>query len=317
MSMGVLGRYGKLRARGITWSRIWDDDASGATDLSITPKPKRIARAAGALKRHLSWFAGGAITATASLALGTSLHLNGLIVPFVAGLAVAGLSAVLAAADVYRLRRLGVSASDALGEGWKEIASRSDDRPLSLKLDEELQRIAGPSVLNSAHGPTVRGAVDDRLAIKDASSRLSDADKMLVPDVEPTADALLERIGALASGLERLERDIPNDAVPQLDARIATVQAEPETAPDHERRLNLLTRQRASLQELVERRDTMHRQLESASMSLRSLRLDMVKLRTLGVGAAIGDVTNATQEARALSKDIGRALEAAAEVRKL
>ena len=43
----------------------------------------------------------------------------------------------------------------------------------------------------------------------------------------------------------------------------------------------------------------------------------MVKLRTLGVGAAIGDVTSATQEARALSMDIGRALYAAEEVRKL
>ena len=41
------------------------------------------------------------------------------------------------------------------------------------------------------------------------------------------------------------------------------------------------------------------------------------RLRTLGVGAAINDVTNATQEARALSRDIGRAVEAADEVRRL
>jgi len=71
------------------------------------------------------------------------------------------------------------------------------------------------------------------------------------------------------------------------------------------------------LQELVDRRSTMQRQLENASLALRSLRFDMVKLRTLGVGSAISDVTSATQEARALSLDIGRALEAADEVRKL
>ncbi len=61
----------------------------------------------------------------------------------------------------------------------------------------------------------------------------------------------------------------------------------------------------------------MQRQLESATLALRSLRLDMVKLRTLGVGAAIGDVTSATQEARALSRDIGHAVSAADELRNL
>ena len=61
----------------------------------------------------------------------------------------------------------------------------------------------------------------------------------------------------------------------------------------------------------------MHRQLESASLALRTLRFDMTKLRTLGVGSAMQDVTHATQEARALSRDIGRALEAADEVRRL
>ena len=48
-----------------------------------------------------------------------------------------------------------------------------------------------------------------------------------------------------------------------------------------------------------------------------SIKLVLLKLRSAGVGAAISDVTNATQEARALSRDIGYVLEAAAEVRKL
>ena len=69
--------------------------------------------------------------------------------------------------------------------------------------------------------------------------------------------------------------------------------------------------------ELIQKQGAMQHQLESASLALRSLRLDMVKLRTLGVGAAISDVTSATQEARALSVDISRALYAADEVRKL
>ena len=218
---------------------------------------------------------------------------------------------------LFRLNALGITASEALGDRWHAHLAAADDRPREVRIRDELARIASTSLLESRFGDTVRAAVDDRITIRETSSRLSDADRALVPDVEPTADALMERIGALAGGLERLESDLPGNALPQLDARIAALEAEPETAPDRERRLSLLQRQRASLSELDERRGTMQRQLENASLALRSLRLDMVKLRTLGVGAAISDVTNATQEARALSRDIGRAVEAADEVRKL
>jgi serine/threonine-protein kinase len=95
------------------------------------------------------------------------------------------------------------------------------------------------------------------------------------------------------------------------------LEAEPEHSPDRERRLSLLTRQRASLEDLQSRRDTMHRQLDSASMALRSLRLDIVKLRTIGVHAAADDVTSATQEARAVSRELGYVLDAAEESRRL
>jgi len=61
----------------------------------------------------------------------------------------------------------------------------------------------------------------------------------------------------------------------------------------------------------------MHRQLDSASMALRSLRFDIMKLRTMGMGDAMHDITNATQEARALSRDLERVAEAVDEMRKL
>ena len=321
MTMGVIGRYSRLRARGITWTRIWDDDPDAlrqANDAAgPVPKPQRIARAAAAFTKHLKWLAGSAVVAVGSFVIGASMHLNPMVVPFVGGIIGSMISAQLLIRDYVQLRRLGVSPAQALGDGWKKIAGAADDRPRHIQLNEVLERIAGPAVMMSSHADTVRNAVDDHLTITDTAARLSDADKAMVPDVAPTADALLERIGALASGLERLDRDVPGDAVAQLDTRIATAQSEPDNTPDHERRLALLLRQRASLQELVERRVTMLRQLESASMALRSLRFDMVKLRTLGVGAAIGDVTSATQEARAVSLDIGRALYAAEEVRKL
>jgi len=317
MGMGSLGRYIRLRRRGITLARIFGGELAPKADADPRSKPARIAEASRAFVTHAKWCMGSAAVAIGSLVIGASLDLKLMAVPMiVAGLAALA-SAQMLARDFMRLRRLGVSAGHAWNGSWEAIAASSDDRPYEVKMREQLALIAGDQLLASAYGDLLRNAVDDRLTIKDVTAKLSDADKTLVPDVEPTADALLERISALANGLERLQRDLPTDALTQLELRVASVQAEPEQAPDRERRLTLLTRQLSSLQELVSRRETMQRQLDSASMALRSLRLDIVKLRTMGVGAAISDVTNATQEARALSKDLGYVISAADELRKL
>jgi len=66
-----------------------------------------------------------------------------------------------------------------------------------------------------------------------------------------------------------------------------------------------------------QRRTTLLAQLESASLALQNVRLDLVKLRDGGIGSSLTDLTNATQEARALSREIGYAIDAAADTRKL
>ena len=58
-------------------------------------------------------------------------------------------------------------------------------------------------------------------------------------------------------------------------------------------------------------------QLDSAGLALGNLRLDLIKLRSSGLQSALSDVSTATQEARALSREIGAVLDAAAEVRSL
>jgi serine/threonine protein kinase len=317
MGMGVLGRYIRLRRRGITLARIFDGESAPKPDADPRSKPARIADASRAFVRHAKWFMSAAAVSLGSLVIGASLELTPMVIPMIAGGLTALASAQMLARDFMRLRRLGVSAGAAWNGSWQAIAASSDDRSYDVKLREQLALVAGDALLASAYGHVVRNAVDDRLTIKDVTAKLSDADRSLVPDVEPTAEALLERIRALASDLERLQRDLPADAMAPLEARIASAQAEPDHATDRERRLTLLTRQLSSLQELVARRETMQRQLDSASMALRSLRLDIVKLRTMGVGAAINDVTNATQEARALSRDLGHVISAADEMRKL
>jgi serine/threonine-protein kinase len=79
----------------------------------------------------------------------------------------------------------------------------------------------------------------------------------------------------------------------------------------------LLRRQRATLQDLADRRATLSAQLENAGIVLRNIRLDLVRLRSAGVQSAIDDVATATQEARALSREIAHVLNAAEELKSI
>ncbi|HEX6537046.1 MAG TPA: protein kinase [Gemmatimonadaceae bacterium] len=210
------------------------------------------------------------------------------------------------------------------GVTWDRIFRR-DTPPRALEpptpaptaAAEAAAKLAPREVLEGAHGSAVRQAASDRLAILAILQSLSKADRDLLPEIVPTVDALAERVASLAQMLQHLDADATPEALSRLEGRIAEVKGEPETSADRERRLSLLERQYASLRELSERRTRLGGQLESAGIALRNLRLDLLKLRSAGVQSAIGDVTSATVQARALSRDIEHVLGAAEELRKL
>ena len=171
------------------------------------------------------------------------------------------------------------------------------------------------AVLAGAYGAVVRTAVDDRMTLRETLAKLAPEDRALIPDIEPTVNSLVERVAALARSLDRLDDDVSPAMLAQLEARIAAAEREPMGAPDRERKLSLLQRQRVTLGDLMERRATLASQLESATLVLQNIRYDLLKLRSAGVGASVADVSSATQEARALSRDIEHVLAAAAEMR--
>ena len=133
----------------------------------------------------------------------------------------------------------------------------------------------------------------------------------------PTVNALADRVGSVAQLLHHLDADMSPRQMEELEARIAAVKKESPDSVDHDRRLSLLERQRSSLAELSTRRARLDTQLESAGIALQNLKYDLLKLRSSGVQSALNDVTSATVEARALSKEIGHVLEAADEIRKI
>jgi serine/threonine-protein kinase len=177
--------------------------------------------------------------------------------------------------------------------------------------------IAPAEVVAGPHGAAVKRAATDRAAVLGIVNSLGKSDRDLIPDVVPTVNALAERVGSVAQLLHHLDADISPRQLADLDLRIAAVKAEPAESTDHERRLSLLERQRTSLSELATRRARLEGQLESAGIALQNLKYDLLKLRSSGVQSALGEVTSATMEARALSKEIGHVLDAADEIRKL
>jgi serine/threonine-protein kinase len=179
--------------------------------------------------------------------------------------------------------------------------------------------LAPADVLAGAHGEAVRRAASDRAAVQETLARLAPEERDMIPDVGPTVEALAQRVGSLALTLHRLDADVGGASVALLEARVKALRAEagPEPTPEQERRIALLDRQRATIGELAERRGVLAAQMESASLALQNLRLDLLKLRSSGLGSAMSDVANATQEAKALSRDIGHAVEAVNEVKRL
>jgi len=319
MSLGLLSMLtdlGKhdIRLRDVIRGRMQDQQA-------LPVESARAQRARDVLrdwKRRAKWVGASLLASMAGLVgLASSNGDQGFLVPFLGGGVLAVFNGALLLRDSLRLRDVGLTTRDAIGESWQDKIAAMDDRPRTVRMANEVALLADPDVLRSPHGRVLREAVDDCTTIRETWARLDPADRDLVPDVGPTADALLERVSTIVTNLARLDGSVQAHALPSLEKRIAEVEAMPDRTADAERRLALLRRQHASLTELVQRQDMLQQQLESASLALRSLRLDVVKLRALGVGAAIGDVTSATQEARAISKDIGRALDVADELRRL
>jgi serine/threonine-protein kinase len=189
-------------------------------------------------------------------------------------------------------------------------------KPPRIPTEQQLQKLAPLDVLESAQGAAIRRANEDRAAILDIVSRLPKADRAMIPDVVPTVNALVERVASVAQSMHRLDQSIDPRAIDDLDERIANAQGESDS-PDAERRLGLLKRQRSIFSDLAERRATFSRQIESAGLALGNLKLDLVKLRSSGLQSALSDVGTATQEARALSHEIGVVLETAAELRNI
>jgi serine/threonine protein kinase len=200
----------------------------------------------------------------------------------------------------------------AVGAAPPKALTRAD-RFVAPPPDRSLSNVPA-DVMNGAHGAAIRRAMDDSSVVRGELMRLGPLERDMLPDVGPTVDALTERVASLAITLHRLDMDVSGATLGTLDQRINALKGD-ATSPDRQRTLTLLERQRTSLHDLLSRRQALLTQLDSAGLALQNLKLDLLKLRSAGVTAAIDGGNSATQEARSVSRDIGRIMEVADDIR--
>jgi serine/threonine-protein kinase len=163
---------------------------------------------------------------------------------------------------------------------------------------------------------TIRQARNDREAILKLVERLPASEQKLLPDVVATVDALLKRAEELARMMQTMSAEIDDGALARIALRIEAVKNH-EEGVERERQISLLERQRQALQDLLSRRARVEEQIESCVLAMQNVRFDLLRLRSAGVAAVLGDLTNATQQARALSRDVDHVIAAAGEIRDL
>jgi serine/threonine-protein kinase len=165
-----------------------------------------------------------------------------------------------------------------------------------------------------AHLGSIQQVQGDRQAILKLLDRLPASERKMLPEVQPTVAALYERATDLARTLHALDTSVNAQELTQIDDRLAALTREPDD-PERARRLSLLQRQRQAIVDIQGRRSQVASHLESCVLAMQNVRFDLLRLRSAGVAAVLGDLTQATQQAKALSRDVDNAIAAAGEIR--
>jgi serine/threonine protein kinase len=192
-----------------------------------------------------------------------------------------------------------------------EIRERARTRP---PVRGGRERVTSPVPVRSAdtsparrETPEVARARADRDEIHRLLDALPEQDRDLIRDVGPSADALFERIQALAASVSTLERhDIASELV-ETDREINDLEAranplEYEASEQRVRRLAALRRRRRGLVELRRRRDDSRAKLESCRIAMQNVRLDVLRLHS-GT-QSYQNVTLVAEQAMQLARDV-------------
>jgi hypothetical protein len=137
-------------------------------------------------------------------------------------------------------------------------------------------------VQRSRYAPVLRDAIADYEALVESWRVMDVTNRVLITDATPKALALLERIAKLAAALATLADAAPSSERRRIDTKLAAAREQPL---ENDRRIALLERQLVTLDAIDRQRDTLQDRLERATIALRTLRLEVLRLRASEVGA--------------------------------
>lgn len=180
----------------------------------------------------------------------------------------------------------------------------------------------GGAVQTTPYSPAIQQAGLDRDEIHRQLAGLSDLERANLPDVGPSADAAFLKVQQLAATLDDLDRSGSGESPDQLEREITDLEAQANpldfnASEGRVRRLAQLKRQRRVLSELRRKRDEASAKLENCRSLLKSMRLELMRYRSAGLGAPSSGLTMVTQQMQSVVRDLGYLSDAAAEVRAL
>jgi serine/threonine-protein kinase len=207
------------------------------------------------------------------------------------------------------------------GYSWRDVLSRppAPDALETTMIKGGRGRIELPPPNAEEYGSQLGSVMQvhgDRVAILKLLAKLPATERKMLPEVQQTADALYARATDLARTLHAMDTNLDAEGLTQIDERIAGISREPDD-PERSRRLGLLQRQRQTFVDLRERRAQVAAHLESCVLAMQNVRFDLLRLRSAGVAAVLDDLTHATQQAKALSRDVDNVIAAAGEIREV
>jgi serine/threonine-protein kinase len=195
-------------------------------------------------------------------------------------------------------------APDAVGAGGKNARIKG------------VKQIAEPKAAEfGAYQDRMQQVFKDRGVILKLMSELSPADKEMLPEIVETTEGLYARAAQLAGTLGSMD-GLGIDDTPRIEARVTELKQRPE-GEERDRQVSLLEQQLQRYKEMSVQRMQFADRFESCVLAMQNVRLDLMRLRQSGVGAVLNGLTMATQQARALSRDVDNAIGAAAEVKAL
>ena len=143
-----------------------------------------------------------------------------------------------------------------------------------------------------------------------------------MPDVAPSADAVLTKMQRVAAALGDVSRAAGRETPEQVESEINKLEAaanplETRASEERVRRLAYLRRQRRALADFAKKREEAREKIEHCRQLLKSMRLELLRYRSGGIGAQPTGLTMVTQQAQGVVREMGYLSDAAAELNAL